>query len=120
MTEKETTNTCYFCGLPLEEKYTVYKGIKVHPTCFCVINGKIVHSQLAEELKLLSEALNEKKSTTPDELFEILWSTRGYAKKSTCTMRVRTLMRRMVDFGIVEEGKEERMVVRKVKVWKKL
>ena len=109
-----TTNTCYFCELPLGEEYIVYKGIKVHTMCYNVVDGKFEPNELAENSKRLSKALKEKPMTL-SELAEVIG---GY--QSTSKPRVSRVIHYMRDLGAVVEGEEERTrtVVRKVKVWK--
>ena len=117
--EKEEEKRCHFCGLPLGDEYVVYKDKNLHSSCFYVTEGELNPSPLAEDLKRFSDAFAKQKSMSIDELFSILWATKEYAKESTCVHRIRNLMWRMIDMGVIEEAREERTVIRKVKVWRK-
>lgn len=117
---EEKKENCHFCGLPLGDEYTVYKGMNFHQTCFHVFDGKLEPSSLAEDLKLVSEALEKQNNMSLNELFDLLWATKQYATESSCKLRVRHLMRDMCDMGVVEEAKAERTIIREVKVWRKI
>lgn len=110
---------CLFCGLPLYDNYIVYKGKKVHQTCFRIEHGELMPSYLAEDIKAISKIMNEKDTLSLDEAMEILQVKNNYAIQSTCRNRARHILKRMMLMDVSEEIQEKRQVIRFVTVWRK-